>query len=131
MLVTLNKAFFFLFKPKIFFYVSSETYLVVTHLEAPKQSTSNEYLSYQRVCIFFFFFFPAHLCNEDTEPRNHCIKCGRCTDYRNQHCEVNYTMTAQERTSIVLRFYGPVNPLGLCQVCSVYRTKLLLGKLSP
>lgn len=30
----------------------------------------------------------AQLCNEDVMPRNHCLKCGRCTDYRNSHCEV-------------------------------------------
>ena len=31
----------------------------------------------------------------------------------------------------VLRFYGPVNPMGLCQVQSVYLTTHLLGRLSP
>ena len=31
----------------------------------------------------------------------------------------------------VLRFYGPVNPMGSCQVRSVYLTKRLLGRLSP
>ena len=30
----------------------------------------------------------------------------------------------------LLRFYGQVNPLGSCQVRSVYLTKLLLGRLS-
>ena len=31
----------------------------------------------------------------------------------------------------VLRFYGPVNPMGSCQARSVYLTTLLLGRLSP
>ena len=31
----------------------------------------------------------------------------------------------------VLRFYGPVNPMGLCQALSVYLTRSLLGRLSP
>ena len=32
---------------------------------------------------------------------------------------------------IVLRFYGPVDPNGLCQARSVYLTTRLLGRLSP
>ena len=31
----------------------------------------------------------------------------------------------------VLRFYGPVNPVGSCRVLSVYLTTRLLGRLSP
>ena len=31
----------------------------------------------------------------------------------------------------VLRFYGPVNPMGSCRVQSVYLTTHLLGRLSP
>ena len=31
----------------------------------------------------------------------------------------------------VLRFYGPVNPMGSCRVQSVYLTTRLLGRLSP
>ena len=31
----------------------------------------------------------------------------------------------------VLRFYGPVNPMGSCRVRSVYLTTHLLGRLSP
>ena len=31
----------------------------------------------------------------------------------------------------VLRFYGPVNPVGSCQARSVYLTTRLLGRLSP
>ena len=33
--------------------------------------------------------------------------------------------------SFVLRFYGPVNPMGSCQTRSVYLTTRLLGRLSP
>ena len=31
----------------------------------------------------------------------------------------------------VLKFYGPVNPIGSCQAWSVYLTTRLLGRLSP
>ena len=31
----------------------------------------------------------------------------------------------------VLRFYGPVNPIGSCRARSVYLTTRLLGMLSP
>ena len=31
----------------------------------------------------------------------------------------------------VLRFYGPVNPMGSCRAPSVYLTTRLLGRLSP
>ena len=33
--------------------------------------------------------------------------------------------------SFVLRFYGPVNPMGSCRARSVYLTTRLLGRLSP
>ena len=32
---------------------------------------------------------------------------------------------------LVLRFYGLVNPMGLCQARSFYLTTRLLGRLSP
>ena len=31
----------------------------------------------------------------------------------------------------VLRFYGPVNPMGTCRARSAYLTTRLLGRLSP
>ena len=31
----------------------------------------------------------------------------------------------------MLRFYGPVNPMGSCRARSVYLTTRLLGRLSP
>ena len=31
----------------------------------------------------------------------------------------------------VLKFYGPVNPMGSCRARSVYLTTRLLGRLSP
>ena len=31
----------------------------------------------------------------------------------------------------VLRFYGPVNPMGSCRARSVYLATRLLGRLSP
>ena len=35
------------------------------------------------------------------------------------------------RALFVLRFYGPVNPMGSCRARSVYLTTRLLGRLSP
>ena len=35
------------------------------------------------------------------------------------------------RVLFVLRFYGPVNPMGSCRARSVYLTTRLLGRLSP
>ena len=35
------------------------------------------------------------------------------------------------RGLFVLRFYGPVNPMGSCRARSVYLTTRLLGRLSP
>ena len=37
----------------------------------------------------------------------------------------------QDVSSFVLRFYGPVNPMGSCRARSVYLTTPLLGRLSP
>ena len=52
----------------------------------------------------------------------------------NQMC-VSYVRPLLEYSSIVclfvLRFYGPVNPIGSCRARSVYLTTHLLGKLSP
>ena len=38
---------------------------------------------------------------------------------------------AEPRFLFVLRFYGPVNPMGSCRARSVYLTTRLLGRLSP
>ena len=35
------------------------------------------------------------------------------------------------KRKFVLRFYGPVNPMGSCRARSVYLTTGLLGRLSP
>ena len=40
-------------------------------------------------------------------------------------------LTVQVKYLFVLRFYGPVNPMGSCQARSVYLTTCLLGRLSP
>ena len=36
-----------------------------------------------------------------------------------------------ENCLFVLRFYGPVNPMGSCRARSVYLTTRLLGRFSP
>ena len=51
----------------------------------------------------------------------------------------NYLPFADSRRAVVsfmvclfvLRFYGPVNPMGSCRARSVYLTTRLLGRLSP
>ena len=43
----------------------------------------------------------------------------------------NHTFTEQVSPLFVLKFYGPVNPMGSCRAWSVYLTTRLLGKLSP
>ena len=37
----------------------------------------------------------------------------------------------EKRDLFLLRFYGPVNPMGSCRARSVYLTTRLLGRLSP
>ena len=46
------------------------------------------------------------------------------------HSEKGYICNC-DRFLFVLRFYGPVNPMGSCWVWSVYLTTRLLGRLSP
>ena len=43
----------------------------------------------------------------------------------------NRNESEEKRVLFVLRFYGPVNPMGSCQAWSVYLTTCLLGRLSP
>ena len=51
----------------------------------------------------------------------------------NFNMDIKAGMTAVFLTVIlfVLRFYGPVNPMGSCRAQSVYLTTHLLGRLSP
>ena len=46
------------------------------------------------------------------------------SDQTEQMCRLIYCL-------FVLRFYGPVNPMGSCRARSVYQTTGLLGRLSP
>ena len=48
-----------------------------------------------------------------------------------QHNGVMSSMVNLHICLFVLRFYGPVNPMGSCQARSVYLTTRLLGRLSP
>ena len=41
------------------------------------------------------------------------------------------TLRQTIRSLFVLRFYGPVNPMGSCRAWSVYLTTRFLGRLSP
>ena len=42
----------------------------------------------------------------------------------------SFFSTEESRLGL-LRFYGPVNPMGSCRARSVYLTTRLLGRLSP
>ena len=42
-----------------------------------------------------------------------------------------YNFLRPIRHLFVLRFYGPVNPVGSCRARSVYLTTRLLGRFSP
>ena len=47
-------------------------------------------------------------------------------------CKVRHIWVQQDQGCLfVLRFYGPVNPMGSCRARSVYLTTRLLGRLSP
>ena len=48
-----------------------------------------------------------------------------------RHCRKLMPVCSNTYCLFVLRFYGPVNPMGLCRTRSVYLTTLSLGKLSP
>ena len=54
-----------------------------------------------------------------------------------QFLVVKFSIYLNRRVSVmyfdlfVLRFYGPVNPMGSCRARSVYLTTRLLGRLSP
>ena len=46
-------------------------------------------------------------------------------------CEPELKFLCSAGCLFVLRFYGPVNPMGSCRAWSVYLTTRLLGRLSP
>ena len=56
-----------------------------------------------------------------------------CVKYHQGLCSpfIHSVLSDDSVCLFVLRFYGPVNPMGSCQVWSVYLTTRLLGRLSP
>ena len=44
---------------------------------------------------------------------------------------INFSSAELAKSLFVLKFYGPVNPMGSCRARSVYLTTRLLGRLSP
>ena len=71
-------------------------------LEAPHQGASNEY---HNICF--------------------------CGEIRNILTRYPFLSGAKTTILFVLKFYGPVNPMGSCRARSVYLTTRLLGRLSP
>ena len=51
--------------------------------------------------------------------------------YGNKFMSKLHMETSTRECLFVLRFYGPVNPMGSCRARSVYLTTRLLGRLSP
>ena len=47
------------------------------------------------------------------------------------YVKVSILINYKTNCLFVLRFYGPVNPMGSCRARSVYLTTRLLGRLSP
>ena len=57
-----------------------------------------------------------------------CLRLDRLfRDLKHYVCLLSPTI----HSLFVLRFYGPVNPVGSCRARSVYLTTRLLGRLSP
>ena len=68
----------------------------------------------------------------------HISPCGTSNMYPCFHGEIkkeNLSRTSMQSlyscNPFVLRFYGPVNPMGSCRARSVYLTTRLLGRLCP
>ena len=85
----------------------------------------------------------------------YCWAADMVLDGREAYCQVRNNLAASPNSSVaanqpsktkkqsdgvtggetkilfVLRFYGPVNPMGSCRARSVYLTTRLLGRLSP
>ena len=58
------------------------------------------------------------------------VKCVKVTGVQNIG-QGHQVKVPAESCLLVLRFYGPVNPMGSCRARSVYLTTRLLGRLSP
>ena len=88
------------------FHVSAQNIDFGYSLEPPRRGGSNEYPQ--------FMFLSRNVKNDvyPCKPQFHYIKVGFIV------------------CLFVLRFYGPVNPMGSCRARSVYLTTRLLGRLS-
>ena len=58
-------------------------------------------------------------------------KCIRVTERTGNLFQIKQSVITLKVCLFVLRFYGPVNPMGSCRARSVYLTTRLLGRLSP
>ena len=59
-----------------------------------------------------------------------CTHAVICSSYRYEEWNF-YCLCRRMMYLFVLRFYGPVNPMGSCRARSIYLTTRLLGRLSP
>ena len=60
-----------------------------------------------------------------------CVLCSQKLFLSESIPVVRHTIKPVYVCLFVLRFYGPVNPMGSCRARSVYLTTHLLGRLSP
>ena len=76
--------------------------------------------TFKTVDSFFFFFFFSEKIRHDISSNSQMKHINMKPYFCRKLIEVD-----------VLRFYGPVNPMGSCRARSVYLTTRLLGRLSP
>ena len=76
---------------------------------------------------------PFMIPNHSLEPQYHCLYIFKKIHKKKKKKKKKNTLVrGQKWTALfVLRFYGPVNPMGSCRARSVYLTTRLLGRLSP
>ena len=80
-------------------------------------SLKGENFSRQHFEIFFLFF-----------PENRLQHCMQIVTLRDNWHKMSCLFSGN---FVCVEFYGPVNPMGSCQVRSVYLTTRLLGRFSP
>ena len=68
--------------------------------------------------------------HEKAKKIRHDISCDG-NDFGNNSKEISSYFSQTIKTLFVLRFYGPVYPMGSCWARSVYLTTRFLGRLSP
>ena len=106
----------------------------------------NSIFFYLSISVFFLFFFLVEHCDSNqpfwflllTIPMPF-FSCGtyfvrlvdKCQNTASISADRSQRFLCHRFCLFVLRFYGPVNPMGSCRARSVYLTTRLLGRLCP